>query len=83
MSDIVLGMIIGGLIGVVGSAVAALIQGYYSLKGRREENSARERQQSMQIKHEKDSQLIAMLIATRSSYLKPLSSYLSVNYHHL
>ena len=77
MSDLVLGMIIGGVIGVAGSAVTALIQGRYSLKTRREDNLARHREQATQIEHEKDMQLIARLIARRSSYLEPLSSQLS------
>lgn len=80
MSDILLGMIIGGVIGVVGSAVVAWIQGHYSLSGKREENSARQQQQSTQIQHEKDSQLISRLIARRLSYLEPLSSHLSALY---
>lgn len=74
MSDIVLGMIIGGVIGVVGSAAVALIQGHYSLKGKREENLAREQQQSMQIQHEKDSQVLSRRISVSSTYLEPLSS---------
>lgn len=77
MSDIVQGMIIGGIIGVVGSAVVAWIQGHYSFKGKKEENLARQHQQSTQIQHEKDSQLISRRIAVRSRYLDPLSSHLS------
>jgi hypothetical protein len=77
VSDIVLGMIIGGVIGVVGSALVALIQGHYSLKSKREENLAREHQLVMQIQHEKDSQLLSRRIAVRSKYLEPLSSHLS------
>jgi gas vesicle protein len=76
MSDVLLGMIIGGVIGVVGSAVVACIQGYYSLKTKGEENSALQHQQSTQIQHEKDSQLISRRIAVRSRYLEPLTSHL-------
>ena len=76
MSDIVLGMIIGGVIGVVGSAVAALVQGYYSVKVKREENSALQHQQSTQIQHEKNSQQISRIIEVRVRYLDPLSNQL-------
>ena len=81
MSDIVLGMIIGGVIGVVGSAVVAWVQGNYSLKSKREENLALQQQQSTQIQHEKDSELLSRLIARRSTYLEPLSSHLSALYN--
>lgn len=81
MSDIVLGMIIGGVIGVGGSAAVACIQGHYSLKGKREENLARQHQQSMQIQHEKDSQMLSRHIGVRSRYLDPLSSHLSRLYN--
>jgi len=73
-------MIIGGLIGVASSAVTALIQGHYSLKGKREDNLARQNQQSTQIQHEKDSQLLSRRIAVRSRYLEPLTSHLSALY---
>jgi len=76
MSDIVLGMIIGGAIGVLGSAAVALIQGYYSLKGHREENSSHEQQQSIQIQYEKDGEVLSRRIVVRSRYLEPLSSHL-------
>jgi len=81
MSDLLLGVIIGGVIGVVGSAVVAVIQGRYSFKCAREENVARQQQQSMQIQHEKDSQLLSRRIAVRSRYLEPLCSHLSSLYN--
>jgi hypothetical protein len=74
MSDLVLGMIIGGLIGVVGSAITAVIHGHYSLKTRREDILAQHQQQSLQIQHEKDTQRLSRLIARRSLYLEPLST---------
>jgi len=76
MSDIVLGMIIGGVIGVVGSAVVAWIQGHYSLKGKREENLARQQQQSLQIQHEENKELINRIIEARGKYLEHLSEQL-------
>ena len=80
MSDLVLGMIIGGLIGVFGSAVTALIHGLYSLRSRREEILAQQQQQSVLIHHEKDSQVISRRIALRSKYLEPLNDSLSALY---
>jgi gas vesicle protein len=76
MNDLLFGVIIGGLIGLVSSA----IQGYYSLKGKREDNLAREHQQSMQVQHEKDSQVLSRRIARRMLYLEPLSGHLSSLY---
>lgn len=76
MIDLLLGVIIGGAIGLIGS----WIQGHYSLKGRREENSSRERQQSTQIQHEKDTQLLSRRIALRSKYLEPLNTHVSALY---
>lgn len=72
MNDLLLGVIIGGIVGLVGSA----IQGYYSLKSKREDNAAREKQQSIQIQHEKDSQILSRRIAIRSKYLEPMTSNL-------
>lgn len=63
MNDILLGTIIGGVVGVTGSAIVAWIQARHS-----------ERQQSKQIEHEKDSQLVSRRIAVRSRYLEPLTS---------
>ena len=77
MSDIVLGTIIGGAIAVVGSAVVALIHGYYSLKGKREENLLREQEQSTQIRHEKNTELIRRIIEVRKRYLEPVSEHLN------
>lgn len=73
MSDLLLGVIIGGLIGLVGS----VIQGYYALKGKKEDNLVREHLQSMQIQHGKEDQLLSRRIAERRKYLEPLSSHLS------
>ena len=72
MTDLLLGVIIGGLIGLVGS----VIQGCYSLKCRREENLSRERQQSTQIQHEKNKELINRIIQARRKYLEDLSEQL-------
>lgn len=80
MSDLLLGMIIGGLIGVGGSAITALIQGRYSLKARKEDNLAQQEQQSVKIQYEKDSQIISRRIAIRSRYLEPLNDSLSTLY---
>lgn len=76
MSDIVLGMIIGGVIGIVGSAAVALIQGHYSVKVKREDNLARQQQQSIQIQHEKNKELINRIIQARRKYLEHLSEQL-------
>jgi len=73
MNDILYGTIIGGVIGVGGSAVVTWIQAHYS------------RQQHLtQIEHEKNSQLLSRRIGVRSKYLEPLTSqlcslYISIN----
>jgi gas vesicle protein len=72
MSDLLLGVIIGGLVGLVGS----VIQAHYSLKARREENLSRERQQATQIQHEKNRELIGRTIEVRRKYLEDLSQQL-------
>lgn len=80
MSDILLGAIIGGAIAVAGSAVAGWIQGYYSMKGKREENLNRQQQQATDIQHGKDSLLLSRRIGVRSRYLEPLTSHLGELY---
>ena len=72
MSDLLLGVIIGGVIGLVG----AWIQGHYSLKGKREENVARQQQESIRIRHEKNSQVISRIVEVRAKYLGPVSKQL-------
>jgi len=69
MNEVVLGVVVGGAIGVGGSAIVAWIQAHYS-----------QQQQSRQIQHEKDSQLLSRRIEVRSKYLEPLSSDLSKAY---
>lgn len=69
MNDILLGVIIGGAIGVIGSGVVAWIQAHYSQK-----------QQSRQIQHEKNSEVLSRRIALRSRYLEPLTSHLCSTY---
>ena len=73
MSDLVLGIIIGGVIGLVGSA----IQAYTSIKGKREDNLARQQEQAIRIQHERDSQFLSRRIAVRSRYLEPMTTDLS------
>ena len=73
MNDILLGAIIGGAI----AAVVAWIQGHYSLKGKKEENLARQQQQSVQIQYDKNSKLISRIIEVRAKHLEPLSERLS------
>jgi hypothetical protein len=73
MNDILLGTIIGGAVGVTGSAIVAWIQARNS-----------QQQHARQIQHEKDSQLLSRRIAVRLRYLEPLTShlcslYISVN----
>lgn len=63
MNDVLLGTIIGGAIGVGGSAIVAWIQARRS-----------ERQQWKQIEHERASELLSRRIAVRSKYLVPLTS---------
>lgn len=77
MSDVLLGMIIGGIIGVAGSAVAALIKGHYSLKGRRQDNLASQQQQITQIRHEKNRELIRRIVEVRVRYLEPICEHLT------
>ncbi len=62
MSDLVLGTIIGGTIGVIASLLGSIVQGYWSSKN----TSAR-------IKHEKEGAMTERLIAKRESYLSHIS----------
>ncbi|OGO18423.1 MAG: hypothetical protein A2Z15_05305 [Chloroflexi bacterium RBG_16_50_11] len=62
MSDIVLGTIIGGLIGVIGSILGFIIQGYYSKKNT-----------ELQLESEKRERQITRLIEKRAPYLSPIN----------
>lgn len=65
MNDILLGTIIGGTIGVAGSAVVAWIQEHYSQK-----------RQLRQMQCDRDMELIRRIVEARAKYLDPLSSCL-------
>ena len=65
MNDILLGTIIGGAIGVAGSAVVAWIQEHYS-----------QQRQLREIHYDKDRELIHRTVEVRAKYLDPLSSQL-------
>lgn len=65
MNDVLLGTIIGGIIGVGGSAIAAWVQAHYSRQ-----------QQSRQIQHEENREVIHRIIEVRARYLDPLSTQL-------
>lgn len=69
MNDVLWAMLIGGIIGLGSSALTALIHGRYSLKSRREENSALEQRHATQIQHERNTQLTSQVIAQRATYL--------------
>jgi len=65
MNDILLGTIIGGTIGVAGSAVVAWIQEHYA-----------QQRQSTQIRNDKNREVIGRIIGVRARYLDPLSTQL-------
>jgi len=75
MNDVLLGTIVGGLIAVAGAAVVACIQGYYSLKSKKEDSLILQQQQARQIQHDKNMELLRRIIEVRAKYLDPLSTY--------
>lgn len=76
MSDLIIGTIIGGAIGVIGSMLGFIIQGYFSNKNTSMQIESRKEEQSRLFEHEKDSQVLSRIIERRARYLDPLSDQL-------
>jgi len=69
MSDIVLGTIIGGSIGVIGSIVGSIIYGYFSKTSTKMQIEARLTEQARQFDHENYAQETASLIRVRRQWI--------------
>jgi hypothetical protein len=77
MTDVVLGAIISGVSVLAGSGIANIIQGYYSLKNKREDNLIRKEELLTRINYDKNRDLISRIIQARLRFLAPLSDQLT------
>ena len=76
MSDLVLGTILGGSIGVIGSLLSFIIQGHYSKSSTELQIRARREEQKQQFENERQTVEISRKIERRAQNLNPISNAL-------
>jgi hypothetical protein len=80
MSDFVLGTIIGGAIGVFGSLLGFILQGYFSVKTTKIQIDARMEEQQKQFEYQEKQAQITRLVEDRARYLNPLRDQITKCY---
>ncbi len=80
MSDVIIGIIMGGIIGVIGSSIGFIIQGYFAKRTTKMQIDARTDEQKNQFEYQKGQVQIGRLIEVRAQYLNPLREQITKCY---